>query len=89
MDDFAEALSIADKTVLTEIMGSREKNTFNVYSKDLCDKINGAVWFPEFEQVADHVCENAEEGDLIITLGCGDVYKVARMICSKLEKKFI
>ena len=89
MDDFAEALSIADKTVLTEIMGSREKNTFNVYSKDLCDKINGAVWFPEFEQVADHVCENAEEGDLIITLGCGDVYKVARMICSRLEKKFI
>ena len=88
MDDFAEVLSIADKTVLTEIMGSREKNTFNVYSKDLCDKIDGAVWFPEFEQVADYVCENAKEGDLIITLGCGDVYKVARMICSKLEKKF-
>ncbi|MCH5199626.1 MAG: UDP-N-acetylmuramate--L-alanine ligase [Oscillospiraceae bacterium] len=88
MDDFAEVLSIADKTVLTEIMGSREKNTFNVYSKDLCDKIEGAVWFPEFEQVADYVSENAKEGDLIITLGCGDVYKVARMICSKLEKKF-
>ena len=88
MDDFAEALSIADKTVLTEIMGSREKNTFNVYAKDLCDKIRGAVWFPEFEQVAEHVSENAESGDLIITLGCGDVYKVARMICSKLEKKF-
>ena len=89
MDDFAKALSIADKTVLTEIMGSREKNTFNVYSKDLCDKIKGAVWFPEFEQVADYVSENAEKGDLIITLGCGDVYKVARMICSKLEKKFM
>ena len=88
MDDFAEALSIADKTVLTEIMGSREKNTFNVYSKDLCDKIDGAVWFPEFEKVADYVSENAENGDIIITLGCGDVYKVARMICSKLEKKF-
>ena len=88
MDDFATALSIADKTVLTEIMGSREKNTFNVYSKDLCDKIDGAVWFPEFEQVADYVSKNAEEGDLVITLGCGDVYKAARMICSRLEKKF-
>lgn len=88
MDDFAEALSIADKTVLTEIMGSREKNTFNVYSKDLCDKIDGAVWFPEFDQVSDYIIENAENGDLIITLGCGDVYKVARMICSKLDKKF-
>lgn len=88
MDDFVKALSIADKTVLTEIMGSREKNTFNVYSKDLCEKIDGAVWFPEFEQVANHVCKNAEEGDLIITLGCGDVYKVARMMCSRLENKF-
>lgn len=88
MDDFAKALSIADKVVLTEIMGSREKNTFNVYAKDLSDKIEGCVWFPQFEQVADYVCDNAEDGDLIITLGCGDVYKVARIICKKLEERF-
>ena len=87
LDKFAAALSIADKTVLTEIMGSREKNTYNIYAKDLCEKINGCVWFPKFEQVADYVCENAEKGDLIITLGCGDVYKVARMICKKLGEK--
>lgn len=87
LDKFAEALSIADKTVLTEIMGSREKNTLNIYAKDLCEKIEGCVWFPEFEQVAEYVCDNAREGDLIITLGCGDVYKVARMICKKLENK--
>lgn len=86
MDDFAKALSIADKVVLTEIMGSREKNTYNVYAKDLCDKIDGCVWFPEFEQVADYVYKNAEEGDLIITLGCGDVYKAARLICKKFEE---
>lgn len=87
LDKFASALSIADKTVLTEIMGSREKNAYNIYAKDLCEKIDGCVWFPEFEQVADYVCENAREGDLIITLGCGDVYKIARMICKKLSKE--
>ena len=48
---------------------------------------DGCVWFPEFEQVVDYVCENAREGDLIITLGCGDVYKIARMICKKLSKE--
>lgn len=85
MDDFAEALSIADKVVLTEIMGSREKNTYNVYAKDLCEKIKGADWFQTFEQVALYVAENAESGDLIITLGCGDVYKVAEMIIDKLK----
>lgn len=88
LDDFSKALSIADKAVLTEIMGSREKNTFNIYAKDLCEKIDGCVWFPEFEQVADYVCDNAQEGDLIITLGCGDVYKVARIICQKLSEKY-
>lgn len=87
MDDFAKALSIADKVVLTEIMGSREKNTFNVHTSDLCERIEGAVWFPEFEQTADYVVKNAKAGDLIITLGCGDVYKVARMICKILERK--
>ena len=51
LDDFAEALSIADKVVLTEIMGSREKNTFNIYSKDLAEKISGCEWFDTFEKV--------------------------------------
>ncbi|MEG2429613.1 MAG: Mur ligase family protein, partial [Oscillospiraceae bacterium] len=40
LDYFAEVLKIADKTVLSEIMGSREKNIYNIYSKDLCDKID-------------------------------------------------
>ncbi len=91
LDDFAAALSIADNVVLTAIMGSREKNTIGIYTKDLAAKIDGCVWFEEeehdknFELVCDYVCENANSNDLIITLGCGDVNKVARMILKKLE----
>ena len=48
LDDFAKALSIADRVVLSEIMGSREKNTYNIYSRDLADKIDGCVWFDAF-----------------------------------------
>ncbi len=87
LDEFAEVLAIADKTVLTEIMGSREKNTYNIYSKDLCEKISGAVTFPTFDEVAEYVAENAQSGDLIITLGCGDVYKVAYKIIDLLKNK--
>ena len=86
LDEFAEALSIADKVVLTEIMGSREKNTFNIYSKDLAAKIDGSVWFPTFEEVARHVVENVREGDLVITTSCGDVYKVAEMMIEMMKK---
>ena len=42
---------------------------------------------PTFEEIADYVCENVKEGDLVITLGCGDVYKAAKMIIKKLEEK--
>ena len=85
LDEFAEALSIADRVVLTEIMGSREKNTYNIYSKDLAEKIDGCVWYDTFEEVARYVAENAQEGDLVITLGCGDVYKVAEMIADMMK----
>ena len=78
MDDFVKALSVADHVVMSEIMGSREKNTYNVYTKDLAEKIPGSVWFNTFEEMADYTLANA--GDLVITLGCGDVYKCAYMM---------
>lgn len=92
LDDFASALSKADLTVLTSIMGSREKNTFNIYSKDLAAKIKGAVWFEEeerdanFELAADYAAQTARAGDLIITMGCGDVNKAAKLILEKLKR---
>lgn len=101
LDDFAKALSIADHAVLTDIMGSREKNTYGIFTRHLAEKIDGCIWFPQneeeewtderkyfnFEQVCDHVCENASEGDLVITLGCGDAYKIAKMILKKLSQE--
>ncbi|MBQ6148157.1 MAG: UDP-N-acetylmuramate--L-alanine ligase [Oscillospiraceae bacterium] len=80
MDEFVEALKKADILVMTEIMGSREKNTYNVYTADLAAKIPGSVWFNTFDEVVDHVKSIAKEGDLVITLGCGDIYKAAHMM---------
>lgn len=99
LDDFARVLQIPDKTVLTDIFGSREKNTFGIFTRHLAEKIPGCIWFPQdenaewtderkyfnFGQICDYVCENAQKGDLVITLGCGDAYKIARMILKKLS----
>lgn len=87
LDDFAKALAIPDKAVLSEILPVREVNTYNIYSKDLADKIDGCVWFKTFEEITDYVCENAKDGDLIITLGGGNVYMCANMIYKKLSEK--
>lgn len=85
LDDFARVLQIPDKCVMTEIMGSREKNTYNIFTKDLADKIPGSVWFNTFNEVCDYVLKHATSGDLIITLGCGDIYKAAKIMVEKLK----
>ena len=79
LDDFARVLQIADKVVMTEIMGSRERaEDYAVRTKDLAAKVPGSVWYDTFDEVVDHVMKNARPGDLVITLGCGDIYKAAK-----------
>lgn len=85
MDDFAKVLQIPDKCVMTEIMGSREVNTDGVFTSQLAEKIPGSVWFNTFDEVSEHVLKYAKAGDLIITLGCGDIYKAAKIMINKLQ----
>lgn len=81
LDDFAEVLRIADNVVMTEIMGSRERaEDYTVRTADLAAKIPDSVWYNTFDEVVAHVMERAQPGDLVITLGCGDIYKAAKMM---------
>ncbi len=95
LDEFADALSVPDKCIITAIMGSREVNTYNIYDIDLAKKVEGAVCFADvqehdanFELCAEYAAENAQPGDLILTMGCGDINKCAHLILDKLEKKY-
>lgn len=83
LDDFAKVLQIPDYCVMSEIMGSREQNTYDIYTKDLADKIPGSVWFSTFNEIANYVTAHAQPGDLVITLGCGDIYKAAKLMLKK------
>ena len=85
MDEFARVLSKADRCVLTPIMGSREVNTFGVTSEQLQAKIPGAVLCDFPDGVADYLYENVKSGDLVLTMGCGDVYKAAKKLIKKYE----
>lgn len=87
LDDFARVLKIPDRCVMTEIMAGRETNTYNIYTKDLADRIPGSVWYEGFEGVTNYIVENIQPGDIVITLGCGDIYKAARMIFQRLKEK--
>lgn len=86
-DDFVRVLSIPDQCIMTEIMGSREVNTYGIYTSQLAEKIEGSVWFNTFEEVAEYAVNHANPGDCIITLGCGDIYKAAKIMINMLKEK--
>jgi len=93
LDDFAVSFGDADKVVLAEIYAAREKNIYKISSKTLVNRIKEAdpskdvYFFKDFEEIANFVYNNAEEGDLVITMGAGDIYKVGEMILEK-DKRF-
>ena len=83
-DEFIDALSVADKVILTPIMGSREVNTYGIKSEDIAEKLNDAVIVDGFDNIADKIIEVAEKGDIVITMGGGDIYKAAHIVQEKL-----
>ena len=82
-NDFVDVFKIPDITVLTPIMGSREPNDPSITSAKLAAQIPNAVLVDSLEAAAQWVKDNAREGDLVITLGCGDIYKASKMMVAK------
>ncbi|MBQ8143504.1 MAG: UDP-N-acetylmuramate--L-alanine ligase [Butyricicoccus sp.] len=82
-DDFVSALNLCDLAVLAPIYAAREQNTIGIYATDLAAQVPGARAFDSFEEIADFLREEAGEGDLVITMGAGDIYRVGEMIVKK------
>ena len=76
-DDFVKVFnSTRAKILMLDIYAAREKDTGIVSSKQLSEDVCGCRYFPSFEECAGFLKENAKSGDLIITMGAGDIYKV-------------
>ena len=82
-DDFVRVLPIADQIILAPIMGGREKNEYGISSEDLAAKMPGSICLPSFESITEYVLSHAQPGDLVITLGCGDINKCSKMMFEK------
>ncbi len=86
MDEFAGAFAEADEVVLAEIYAAREKNIHKITSSQLMEKIlmqdpdKKISCIEDFDEMAKYVYENASEGDLILTMGAGDIYRVGEKI---------
>ena len=88
-DQFADAFAKADVLILTDIYAAREKNIYEISSEKLKDEIRRVhpdkevMFISDFNEMADYVLDNACEGDLVITMGAGDIYRVGDIIREK------
>ncbi len=85
--EFVEALTLADKVVLADIYAAREPNTNEISSEMLCEDLRNAgkdaYYFPSFEEIEKFLLKNCVNGDLLITMGAGDIVKVGNSLLKR------
>ncbi len=75
-DDFVEQLKRPDVLLLAEIYAARESNTIGISSSALAERIPNASFYPDFDTLENALRAIARPGDIILTVGAGDVYKI-------------
>lgn len=87
LQDFADVLSLADVIVLADIYAAREKNTYGISSLDILnllkEKGKDAYYFPSFEEIEKFLLKNCMNGDLLITMGAGNVVEIGESLLGK------
>ena len=87
LTEFAEALSHADKVVLADIYAARETDTLGISSLDLKHEIEKlgkeCFYFGSFEEIEKFLSKNCINGDLLITMGAGNVYQIGEALISQ------
>ena len=81
--DFVRELKKADVLVLAEIYAARERNTVGISSQDLAEKIPGAIYCETLPQVTQTLSELIQDGDVVLTVGAGDIYRAGEALLGK------
>ena len=84
-DEFVAELKLADVAVLAEIYAAREQNTMCISSSDLCRNIPGAVYCSTLDKVTDQLRKIVQPGDLVLTVGAGDIYRAGEKLLRSVE----
>ena len=82
-DDFVRELKKPDVVILSEIYAARERNTVGISSLDLAKQIPGAVYCETLPEVTDQLREIVREGDVVITMGAGDIFRAGEALFEK------
>ncbi|HIT34730.1 MAG TPA: UDP-N-acetylmuramate--L-alanine ligase [Candidatus Faecousia intestinigallinarum] len=79
-DDFVRELKKPDHVILAEIYAARERNTVGISSVDLQRQVPGSVYCETLPEVTAYLREIARPGDVILTMGAGDIYRAGEAL---------
>ena len=79
-DDFVRELRKPDVVLVAEIYAARERNTVGISSCDLVERIEGAEYCENLQAVTRRLKEIAQPGDIILTVGAGDIYRAGEAV---------
>lgn len=83
-DDFVNVLSSANNVIVADIYAAREKNTYGITSKELAEAISvhnpNAHYLDSFDAIENFILQHAQPGDMLITMGAGDIYYVGEAL---------
>ena len=79
-NDFVEQLKKPDIVVLAEIYAARERNSIGISSRDLQAQIPGALYCATLPDVTQTLRQLAQPGDVILTVGAGDIYRAGEAL---------
>jgi len=79
-NEFVEQLRKPDVLILAEIYAARERNTVGISSRDLAEKIPGSIYCATLPEVTGRLQELAQSGDVILTVGAGDIYRAGEAL---------
>jgi len=86
---FVHAFKQADRLIITDIYAAREKDTGEIHSRDLVKAIQQTgqpcMYLQTFEEIVDYLKDNISPGDIVITVGAGDVYRVGDMLLNSVS----
>jgi UDP-N-acetylmuramate--alanine ligase len=85
LDDFAQAFSDADRVVVADIFAARERVNPGISSRDLVRRIKypEAIYIPQLDQIVAYCKSNISAGDVLVTLGAGDIYRVGEQLMNQ------
>ena len=78
--DFVRELKRVDVVILAEIYAARERNDVGISSRDLADQIPGSVYCRTLPEVTSYLGSIAQEGDVILTVGAGDIFRAGEAL---------